>query len=240
MLVLPSCLRDNGPMIYLLLLVLLFLLILGPGWWAGRVLKKYSTHRDDIPGTGGELLTHLRDRFELRGLKLESTPAGDHYDPQARTVRLTESNLNGRSLTAVAVAAHEFGHALQHARGYKPLAARHRMVLIAQRFEKAGGAALLALPVLAFTPFGARAAPLLILVAVAAMGVTCLVHFVTLPVEFDASFGRALPILKQGSYIDARDYRAVRRILTACALTYLGASLSGLLNFWRWFRFLRR
>jgi Zn-dependent membrane protease YugP len=66
------------------------------------------------------------------------------------------------------------------------------------------------------------------------------VHLVTLPVEFDASFGRALPILKEGQYINNNDYLAARKILTACALTYLASSLSGLLNFWRWLRMLRR
>ena len=66
------------------------------------------------------------------------------------------------------------------------------------------------------------------------------VHLITLPVELDASFGRALPILKEGQYISNTDYRAARKILTACALTYLASSLSGLLNFWRWLRVFRR
>ena len=93
---------------------------------------------------------------------------------------------------------------------------------------------------MAFTPAGARLAPALFLVVVLSMLVNTLVHFVTLPVEFDASFGRALPILREGQYINKNDYRAARRILTACALTYLASSLSGLLNFWRWLKLLRR
>src|SRR5690606_35009320 len=125
-------------------------------------------------------------------------------------------------------------------RGYKPLETRTRLVGLANQAEKVGGIALFALPLLAFTPAGARAAPLLILLVVLSAGVSCVVHLVTLPVEFDASFGRALPILKKGRYVQPRDYKAVRRILTACALTYLAGSLYGLLNFWRWFRFLRR
>lgn len=227
-------------MIYLILIILLVLLIFGPGYWASHVLKKYSTPRQDIPGTGGELVEHLKKRFSLSDLKLESTERGDHYDPRDKTVRLSKANLEGRSLTAVAVAAHEFGHALQDARQYRPLAARTRMVEMAQKSEKIGGFALMALPVLAFTPAGSRMAPLLIILVLLSMGISCVVHLVTLPVEFDASFGRALPILREGGYIERRDYHAVRRILTACALTYLAASLSGLFNFWRWFRFLRR
>ena len=66
-----------------------------------------------------------------------------------------------------------------------------------------------------------------------------LVHFVTLPVEFDASFRRALPLLQAG-VLDKRDLPAARRILTACALTYVAASLSAMLNLWRWLAILRR
>ena len=65
------------------------------------------------------------------------------------------------------------------------------------------------------------------------------IHLVTLPVEFDASFNRALPILDQGGYLPPDDMPAARRILMACALTYVAASLAGLLNLWRWIRFLR-
>src|SRR5690606_33845631 len=124
-------------------------LILGPQMWAKHILQKYSTTRSDLPGTGGELVQHLQRKYALNELKLESTPAGDHYDPTTRTVRLTEAHLNGRSLTAVAVASHEFGHALQHATDYRPLLARTRMVNVAQKAEKAAALALMALPLLA-------------------------------------------------------------------------------------------
>jgi Zn-dependent membrane protease YugP len=66
-----------------------------------------------------------------------------------------------------------------------------------------------------------------------------LVHLITLPVEIDASFAKALPILKQGEYIGEDDLQAARSILTACAMTYVSASLASLLQFWRWFRFVR-
>jgi Zn-dependent membrane protease YugP len=80
----------------------------------------------------------------------------------------------------------------------------------------------------------------LIIVAIFSIAVSCIVHLITLPVEFDASFTRALPLLKQGQYVDNKDLHRVRHILLACAFTYLASSLAGLLNFWRWFRFLRR
>ncbi len=227
-------------MIYLILGIILFALILGPQYWAKHILQKYSGHREDIPGTGAELIKHLRKKFDMGYLKIEGTDMGDHYDPTEKAVRLSKDNLDKRSLTAITVAAHEFGHALQDAKNYKPLTTRTNMVRTAQKLERAGGFALLILPLVAFTPAGARLAPALFLVVVLSMLVNTIVHFVTLPVEFDASFGRALPILREGRYISNSDYRAARRILTACALTYLASSLSGLLNFWRWLKLLRR
>lgn len=227
-------------MIYLILILFVIALILGPQYWAKAVLKKYSQPREDLQGTGGELVEHLRKKFSLDYLTLEITPAGDHYDPRDKAVRLSESNFNGRSLTAVAVAAHEFGHALQDAQQYKPLAARTALVHLAARAERFGSVALFALPLLAIVPAAARFAPLLIIFFIISIGLGCVVHLVTLPVEFDASFNRALPILRKGQYLDEADLRAAHKILTACALTYLAGSLAGLLNFWRWLRFLRR
>ena len=227
-------------MIYLILGLLLFVLILGPQYWARHVLKKYSGIREDIPGTGEELVKHLRKKFNLGYLKIEGTEKGDHYDPTDKTVRLSKDNFDNRSLTAITVAAHEFGHALQHAKNYKPLTVRTNMVRTAQKLEKVGGVALLIMPLIAFTPAGSRLALPLFLVVILSMLVNTIVHLVTLPVEFDASFGRALPILKEGQYISNKDYRAARKILTACALTYLASSLSGILNFWRWIGMLRR
>ncbi len=226
-------------MIFILLIALL-LLILGPQQWAKYILGKHSVPRNDIQGTGGQFIKHLKKKFNLEYLQLEASSVGDHYDPMTKTVRLSESNLNNQSLTAVAVAAHEFGHALQHAMNYQPLIARTRMVGFAQKTEKLGGFTLIALPLLSMTPGGVRLVPLLIIFMIITVAISTIVHLITLPVEFDASFGRALPILKQGQYINDRDMRSVRHILLACAFTYLASSLAGLLNFWRWFRFLRR
>jgi hypothetical protein len=84
-------------------------------------------------------------------------------------------------------------------------------------------------------------AGVVVLVAgMATMGIATLVHLVTLPVEWDASFGRALPVLQQGNYLSPEDEQGARRILTAAALTYVAASLASLLNLWRWIAFLRR
>ena len=71
-------------------------------------------------------------------------------------------------------------------------------------------------------------------------GIATLVHLLTLPVEWDASFRRALSVLQQGNYLSSDDMRGARRILTATALTYVAASLASLINLWRWIAFLRR
>ena len=80
---------------------------------------------------------------------------------------------------------------------------------------------------------------MLLLVGLLSLGMAVGVHVITLPVEFDASFGRALPILAEG-YIAPAEQVAARRILTACALTYVAGSLASLLNLWRWLAILRR
>jgi Zn-dependent membrane protease YugP len=94
------------------------LLLFGPQLWVQVVLRRHSEPRADFPGTGGEFARHLLTQLGLESVNVEPTDAGDHYDPASRTVRLTADRLYGKSLTAVVVAAHEDGHALQHRLGY--------------------------------------------------------------------------------------------------------------------------
>lgn len=225
---------------FILLAVFLLLLLFAPQWWAQAVLRRHSKPRPDFPGSGGEFARHLLDKFELHGVKVEGAPQGDHYDPQAKAVRLTPDKLDGRSLTAVVVAAHEVGHALQDHLGYQPLQWRSRLVLLAQRAEKMGAGVMMVLPLVALLTRSPAAGGVTFLVGLLSIASMALVHLVTLPVELDASFGRALPLLKAGRFISAEDERAAHRILQACALTYLASSLASLLNVWRWLRLWRR
>lgn len=226
-------------MILLLGAVLVLAFVFGPQLWARYVLKRHSRHRDEIPGTGGELAVHLIENSKLDGVTVERIPAGDHYDPVAKVVRLSEAVHDGKSLTAVVVAAHEVGHAIQDRFGYAPLKWRTRLVRVAAASERFGAIILIALPfVTALTRVPATGA-LMLAGGLAVLLIPVAVHFVTLPVEFDASFRRALPILALG-YVPRDELPAARRILTACALTYVAASLAALLNFWRWIYFLRR
>ncbi len=223
-----------------LLLIVLGLVIFGPQLWTRRVFAQYSEPRPDYPGTGGELARHLLDRFDMQNVKVDVTDKGDHYDPETKSVRLMSDHFNGKSLTAVTIAAHEVGHAIQDHLGYQPLAERTRLVRVAQGAQKVGVVLMMGIPLatsLARTP----AAGLVVFAAgMATMGIATLVHLVTLPVEWDASFRRALPVLQRGDYLSPEDMHGARRILTAAALTYVAASLASLLNLWRWISFLRR
>lgn len=225
---------------YLILIFLLLSLVFGPQLWARWTFSRHSKSRDDIPGTGGELARHLLAKMNIPDVGVEVTDKGDHYDPEARMVRLSAANHDGRSLTAIAVAAHEVGHAIQHHRSEKLLATRTRLIRAAQLSQQLGAGLMFTIPVITALTRMPQSGLLLFLAGLATMGTATLVHLVTLPVEWDASFHKALPLLTHGRYIQERDERAVRQILRAAALTYVAASLASLLNLARWFALLRR
>jgi Zn-dependent membrane protease YugP len=232
--------HSHTTMHILIFIALLAAIIFGPQLWAKRILSKYSRSRDDFPGTGGELALHLLDRLKMPHIKVEVTELGDHYDPLEKTVRLSQDNWSGKSLTAVVTAAHEVGHAMQDYMGYQPLHARTKLIAIAQVAEKIGAGLMIMIPVITIVAHIPAAGVLLFLGGLASLGASVIVHLITLPVEWDASFKRALPILAAGQYLSIKDQRAARKILTACALTYVAGSLSSLLNLWRWIAILRR
>ena len=219
-------------------LVLLLGLVFGPSLWIKHVLKKHGVERPDLPGTGGELARHLLDEAKLTDVKVETTDNGDHYDPGARAVRFLPQHHDGRSIAAVAVAAHEVSHAIQHARGEPAFERRVELVGSLIWVERLATVVLLLAPV-AFVLLKAPALVILqVLAAIALMAIGVVVHIVTLPVEFDASFGKALPVLEQGRYLSPRDMPAARSVLKAAAYTYVASALATLLNIARWLRFL--
>lgn len=227
-------------MIYLLLLVLMLILLLGPQLWVHWIMDRYNRRpEENFPGNGGELARHLLDRFSLRSVRVESTGTGDHYDPAGKVVRLTEDKLNGRSLTAITTAAHEVGHALQDAADEPMFRLRTRLVAISTYAQRIGSFLLFAAPLLALATRAPAAGLLTVVAAFLVMGTNVVVQMVTLPVEMDASFNKALPLLKSG-YLEPAQYAGARRILRAASMTYLSASLAGLLNFWQWLRVIRR
>jgi len=222
-------------------LILLFIILLFPQFWVQKVIKKYSEPIKTLPGTGGELAQHLVKRFKLDGVSIKKVENGnDHYNPETKTIALSESNYNEKSLAAVTIAAHEFGHALQHKTNYKPLLLRTNLAKFAAIAEKVASVILIASP---FAFILAKIPAVGLIMLLAGFTIMCLpviLHIITLPVEFDASFNRALPILSEGEYLSSSTMPIAKKILTAAALTYVSASLSSLLNFYRWFLILRR
>lgn len=224
---------------YALALAVLVAVIAGPGLWARHVLEKYG--RDEyFSGTGIDLARILVEDLRLLGVRVETTELGDHYDPLEKSVRLNPATTGRRSLTAVVVAAHEVGHALQDQAGDSLLRSRTALVHAGVWAERIGAAAIMVAPLLGAALQVPVVGRLLLVAAVCVLGIPVLVHLVTLPVEIDASFGRALPLLKAGRYIPPEDEAAARRILTACALTYLAQALASMFNILRWARIFRR
>jgi Zn-dependent membrane protease YugP len=219
--------------------LLLLLLLFGPQLWVRAVLKRHSKPRADFPGTGGEFAHHLLKQLQLDKVRVEASDQGDHYDPRSKTVRLTPDKLNGKSLTAITVAAHEVGHALQDKLGYQPLRLRGRLAVLAQAVQQLGNGLFVLAPLVTLLTRAPSSAFVMLAAGVASFGSAALVHLITLPVEWDASFRRALPLLEAGRYLSAQDQRHARQILTAAAFTYVAGSLASLLNLWRWLRWLR-
>jgi Zn-dependent membrane protease YugP len=141
-------------------------------------------------------------------------------------------------LTAVVVAAHEVGHAIQDHNKESTFNARIQAAKFANVAERIAPIAFWLSPLLAaMNPAISRVS---LIVAVLSILASTLVHLITLPVEWDASFGKALPILEKGEYLNEQDMKDARQILLAAALTYVAGSLASLLNVWRWLRYLRR
>ena len=227
-------------MAIVIVIVVFLALLFGPAIWVRRVLERYSLPADRYPGTGRQLARQLLDAHGLGAVAVEATDQGDHYDPEAKAVRLTPDKYDGRSLTAITVAAHEVGHAVQDHVDYAPLRVRTRLVKATRRVEKIGAAILVVSPFLG----AITRVPSIGLVTLGAglltLGTAALVHFVTLPTEIDASFGRALPMLERHKILKAVDRPHARKLLTAAALTYVASALMSLLNSARWLAILRR
>ena len=193
-------------------------------------MKQNSHDLSEIEGTGGELAAHLIERFKLTGIGVEETGENqDHFDPTDKMVRLSPSNFHGRSLKAVAVAAHEVGHAIQFSRREEVFKLRERYIPQAMKIRKLGTYVLYASPFAALVLKTPVAIALPLIIAVAMHIISSLTYLIVLPEEWDASFGKALPILEEG-YLSEEHLPAARKVLKAAAFTYFAAALSSMLN----------
>ena len=225
---------------FVILAIALLALTIVPGLWVQAVMRRYRAPANRYSRTGGQTARHLLDSLGLRGVVTEVTEHGDHYDPLAKAVRLSADNFNGRSLTAITIAAHEVGHAVQDAHAFAPLRLRTQLVQWVGPIEKVGAGMLMLAPFAGALTRSPSLALLGLLGGLLTLGTGVVVHFLTLPTEIDASFRRALPLLTRRGLIRVEDLPRARLLLTAAALTYVAVALQSLLNIARWWAILRR
>ncbi|PZA08389.1 MULTISPECIES: zinc metallopeptidase [unclassified Meiothermus] len=204
-----------------LLMGVVFVATLVIQFWLQSTYARYSRIANSRGLTGAQTARAILDANGLRDVRVEMVPGAltDHYDPSQKVVRLSEPNYNSPSVAALAVAAHEVGHALQDAKGYAALRVR-AAILPAANIGSALGP-ILVLVGLVVGSLGLAELGLWLFAAVA------LFQLVTLPVEFDAS-SRALRILRQGFLSSGPEMAGAQRVLTAAALTYVAALASTL------------
>lgn len=194
-------------------------------WAQAKVKSSYHKGMQvDARLTGAAAARHVLDRAGLNSVGIEEAHGflSDHYDPSHRVLRLSREVYHTRTATAVGIAAHEAGHAIQHARGYMPLVIRNAAVPAAQ-FGPWAFMILMILGVL-------FSSPQLLVIGLAAFGGVLFFQLVNLPVEFDAS-NRAKALLTEYNIVDGQGATAVRSVLNAAGWTYVAATLQTLLQF---------
>lgn len=190
-------------------------------WAQARTRGAYSRYSDqrtmlNIPGW--EVARRILDANGLRDVPIEETPGelSDHYDPTSRVLRLSPGVARVPSVAAMGIAAHEVGHALQHATGYAPLRARSGFVPIANVGSQIGLFAVMGGLLLQTSG--------LVWLGVILFSFTAVFALITLPVEFDAS-SRAMAALQANGLVTTSEYQGARAVLNAAAWTYVAGFL---------------
>jgi Zn-dependent membrane protease YugP len=218
-----------------LLLVLLFVAF-APMLWLRYIFHKHDRVMENMPFDGREFGELILNEAGIRDVEIIKTPIFDHYNVREKKVSVLQRRLTRRSLTSLTIVCHEIGHAMQHHERYKPLEYRTRVIELAGLCGKIlGGISLVAMPFfistggVAFLKLGAT-------VLAAIIGIGLVIHVMTIGVELDASFNRAMPIIRKK--IPADYHSACRSILLAAALTYVAGVAANLLSmrfFWIFF-----
>ena len=209
------------------LIVLLSISIL-PVIWINYVFKKNDEILPNMPFNGIEFGNQLIKELELKDVCLEKTLIGDHYDLDQRKVKVGEDRLRKKSLTSISIICHEIGHAIQHAENYTPLITRTKLVKNTLWINKIAFAVIyIGLPIIFATGYLPliKVCTLLILFS---LFIGVVIHLVTLEVELDASFNKAMPIIKKK--IPAVYHDSCRSILRAAAFTYVVGVFKNLIS----------
>jgi len=186
--------------------------------------KHYSKIRSQSGLTGAQTARALLNSNGLYDVRVEAVQGrlSDHYDPSTRVINLSPDVFQGTSLSSVAVAAHETGHALQHASGYFPMTLRSSFVPVASLGSGAG-------PILIMVGLFMPTYGWLLDFGILAFSFAVLFQIITLPVEFNAS-NRAMTLLQEGNMLGSEEVRGARSVLNAAALTYVAAALAAVLQ----------
>lgn len=211
---------------YLILVVPALLLSVFAQIKVKSTFSKYSKKMSQRNITGTQAAAYLLKSNGITDVKLGRIKGNltDHYDPTDKTLRLSDSTFDSTSIAAIGVAAHETGHAIQHATKYGPLNFRRFLVPVANIGSSAG-------PWLAILGI-VMSLPLLIDIGIILFAGAVLFYIVTLPVEFNAS-NRALKILKQNNVMSDEELKGVKKVLSAAAMTYVASALVAIGNFLR-------
>jgi Zn-dependent membrane protease YugP len=213
---------------YLILVVPTLIFSMIAQFMVKSTFSKYSNVRCSKNITGQDAASLLLRDNSISDVAIEPVQGSltDHYDPGAKKLRLSEPVYGQPSIAAVGVAAHETGHAIQHAKHYGPLVLRSTLVPVANIGSSMG-------PWLAIAGL-AMSFDILINIGLLLFGGAVIFYIITLPVEFNAS-ARALAILKNGNVLTADELKGVKKVLTAAALTYVASALTAIMNFLRLF-----
>lgn len=179
--------------------------------------------------SGREAAENVLHRAGIYDVRIERVAGNltDHYDPRAKVLRLSDATYHSTSLAAVGVAAHECGHAIQHAQGYAPLKIRSSLVPIANL------GSTIAWPLIIIgLLFTGRSSEMFLNLGILAFSLAVLFQLVTLPVEFNAS-GRAIRMLESSGILYPEEVRGAKKVLGAAALTYVAGAASSILQLLR-------
>lgn len=191
--------------------------------------SRYSRIRNHSGMTGREAAEQVLHRAGIYDVRVEHVSGNltDHYDPRSKVLRLSDATYGSASVAAVGVAAHECGHAIQHATGYAPLAFRSALVPVAN-FGSTIAWPLILIGLL----FNSQSSVLFLNLGILAFSLAVLFQIVTLPVEFNAS-SRAIRMLSGNGMLYEDEVQATREVLTAAALTYVAGAASAILQLLR-------
>ena len=208
------------------LIIIAFMLSMFASFGVKSTFSKYSNVRNAKGMTGCGAARTILDRNGLYNIRIEHVAGDltDHYDPRADVIRLSDATYNSSSVAAVGVAAHEAGHAIQHAVGYKPIKMRNAFV------PAANIGSWLSMPLFVLGLILAN--DHLALTGVILFSAVLLLQLITLPVEFDAS-GRALKILDSSGMLSEEEVGQAKKVLKAAAMTYVAAVASTALQLLR-------